>query len=365
MPDQTRWALIGTGSIAARFAADMHHSRAGRIVAVGSRSAERAAGFAEKLGPDIVSGCFEDLLRRDDIDAVYLATPNEAHGRQALQAIAAGKPVLVEKPFALSAEEARTVAEAGRRAGVLVMEAMWMRFTPGIVRLKRLVDEGRIGDIRRLDISVAYPQPFDAASPLYDPVKGGALLDLGVYPLSLAVHLAGLPRSVDATVIRAGNGAIAVAGLLLGYDQAIATLSCGFDVEGANEAVVTGTAGIASAHRPVLCPPLISLRQTGGVEPDTAPGEPGEAAAPPHPLVRPLTALSALRPLVGRLATRRYPTLHIGTGLQYQADHFSLCLQQGWTESPVMPLDETAAVLDLVERAAAGARDNAAARLQP
>jgi predicted dehydrogenase len=358
MPDKTRWAVLGTGAIAARFAADMHHSRQGRIVAVGSRSSERAAGFAANLGPGIVTGSFQTLLAQDDIDAVYLATPNERHGEHALAAIAAGKPVLVEKPFALSAAEARTVAEAARQAGVLVMEAMWMRFTPGVVRLKRIIEEGRIGDIRRIDISVAFPQPFDPASPLHDPVNGGALLDLGVYTLSLAVHLAGLPRSVQATVVEAPNGAIAAGGMLLGYDGALATLSCGFDAAGANEAVVTGTSGVARAHRSVLCPPMISLRQTGRTEASALDEVPVAPAAPTSPLA----ALSSLRPLVAGLKTRRYPTLFLGSGLQYQADHFSDCLRQGLTESPVMPLDQSIAVLDLVERARSAARDGGAAR---
>ena len=349
MPDKTRWAVFGTGAIAARFAADMHHARNGRIVAVGSRSSERAAGFAAHLGPGIVTDSFAALLRRDDIDAVYLATPNERHGEHALAAIAAGKPVLVEKPFALSADEARTVAEAGRAAKVLVMEAMWMRFTPGIVRLKRLVDEGRIGAIRRIDISVAFPQRFDPSSPLYHPVHGGALLDLGVYPLSLAVHLAGVPRSLETTLIKAPNGAISVAGMLLGYDDAVATLSCGFDAEGANEAVITGTAGIIRAHRSVLCPPMLSLRQTDGAD------APVVAEKPVAPAASPLAALSSLRPLVAGLKTRRYPTLFLGSGLQYQADHFSECLNQGLVESRVMPLDQSIAVLDLVERAMAAA----------
>lgn len=355
MPDKTRWAILGTGAIAARFAADLRHSRLGRLAAVGSRTPERARAFADQFGPGIAADDIDTLLACGDIDAVYLATPNERHGAQALTVLAAGKPVLVEKPFAVSAAEVRQVADAARQSGLLAMEAMWMRFTPGIVRLKRIVDEGHIGALRRIDVALAYPQAYDPASPLYDVNTGGALLDLGVYPLSLAVHLAGIPRSIEATLVRAPNGAVAAAGILLGFDGAVATLSCGFDAEGRNTAVITGTEGIVETQRPVLSPPMLSLRRTG--RPSSA-GPDRQAGLPPISASRPAAALQSLRPLFAGLRTQRFLTLSRGSGLHHQADHFSVCLQEGITDSPIMPLGHSVAVIELVERAmaAAGAR---------
>ena len=151
-----RWAILGTGAIAARFAADMRHSRSGIVHAVASRTPERARAFAARLGPGVLAGTPDAILSRADVDAVYVATPNAAHLAGALMALEAGKPVLVEKPFAASASEARTLAEAARSAGLLAMEAMWMRFTPGIVRLKRLVDEGALGRLARLDAALSF-----------------------------------------------------------------------------------------------------------------------------------------------------------------------------------------------------------------
>ena len=343
---QTRWAVFGTGGAAANFASDMRHAKLGRIVAIGSRSLERATAFAALAAPGAVCGSFDALLRRDDIDAVYVATPNDLHREHALAVIAAGKPALVEKPLATSPQEAGEIAEAARQAGVLAMEAMWVRFTPGIVRLKRLIDNGAIGEIRRMEISVSFRHAFTAKSRLFDPTGGGALLDLGIYPASLAVHLAGMPDSVQATRIPAPTGAVMAAGMLLRYPAAIATLSCGFDVEGANEIVIVGSKGIITAHRSALCPPMISLRRLS----DAAAAEERQEAAPLRAKSR-LARLPSLRLLASAVKTRRYPTLYAGSGLQYQADHFSECLRQGLTESPVMPLDQSIRSLEIIEQA--------------
>lgn len=349
-----RWAILGTGAIARRFAGDMRFCRSGAIVAVASRRPERAAAFAAALGPGVASGTAGEMLALAEVDAVYVATPNERHAPDALAAIAAGKrAVLVEKPFALARSDVEEVAAAAREAGAFCMEAMWMRFTPGIVRLKRLVAEGAIGEIVSLQAGVSFARAYDPRSRLYSPEGGGALFDLGVYPVSLALHLCGRPDSVSAARLAAPNGAIRQASLVLGYPEALASLHCSFDAAGANEAVVTGTRGILTAHAPMLCPPTISLRPT-------APGTAAEAEAgaadraPAFPSRPRFGRARALRQMLSPLNIRRhrrYPTLFEGSGLQYQADHVAACLAEGRLTSPVMPMEETAEAIAILRRA--------------
>ena len=341
-----RWAIIGTGGIARRFASDLRYSATGRLVAVGARSPEKAAGLAAVAG-DAVSGTIAAVIARPDVDAVYVATPNAAHVELALQVLAAGKPVLVEKPLATTAAGARAIAEAAGDAGLLAMEAMWMRFTPGIVRLKQLVDEGAIGEIRRIDAGLAYAARYAPDDPLFDPVSGGALLDLAVYPASLAVHLAGPADATMGQLRRYPNGAVAAAALATRHGDILAGLSCGLDAEGPNEAAITGTGGVITLHRSMLCPPMLSLREL----PPAPVKSPVEAGAPLPRIARP-ARLGAMRQIASGLKLRRIPTLFASTGLQYQADHFAQCLARGLTDSPVMPLADSTAVLEILEAAA-------------
>lgn len=343
------WAIVGTGIVARRFAADMRFSATGRIAAIASRSAARAADLAAAVGPGVAAGSLDEILARPDVDAVYVATPNEMHAEHALAVISAGKPVLVEKPFALATQDAEHVAEAARARGVFAMEAMWMRFTPGIVRLKKLVEDGAIGEIVSLGADLSFAAPGDPANRLLDPASGGgALNDLGIYLVSLALHLLGEPTDVAAVSLGGPSGVDRRTALTLSYPGAVAQLGCGLDAEGRNEATVVGTGGVAATQGSFLCPPVISLRRTQA--PPSASRE--EAAALPNVGRGRLPAVkAALRPL----RTKRFATLFEGSGLQYQVDHVAACLAEKRIESPVMPMRETIAALRIVEAARAAA----------
>ncbi|WP_279483064.1 Gfo/Idh/MocA family oxidoreductase [Aureimonas sp. SK2] len=341
------WAVIGTGAIAHRFCSDIRYSRQGRIKAVASRDPARARAFAAGLGVGVTGDALDAVLADPAVHAVYVASPTAQHRDHALAAIAAGKAVLVEKPLAASAAEAEEIAEAAACAGVLCMEALWMRFTPGVRAAKRLVDAGRIGPLRGLDAHLSYPNAFDPRSRLFDPAQGGgAHLDLGVYPLSLAFHLLGTPGEVSHGVVRAPNGVPMAGGLVLTYREAVATLGFGFLAEGRNDAVVTGASGRLGLQAPFLCPPSLSIRTASpAVRPDAE-------SAPPLPAVRHglRGALPALKALTRPLRERRVPTLYEGTGLQYQVDHFAELLAAGETDSPVMPMRQSIEVLRVLDR---------------
>ncbi|SJZ95834.1 Gfo/Idh/MocA family protein [Consotaella salsifontis] len=348
-----RWAIIGPGAIARRFAADMRFSATGTVAAVASRAPERAGAFAVTLGPDVAHGSVDAVLARNDIDAVYVATPSASHASLACAALAAGKPVLVEKPVATSVADAERIAGAAADAKLLVMEAMWLRFTPGIVKAKAMIDAGAIGKLHSINASLGFSQLYRPERSIFDPHHGGALLDLGVYGLSLALFLAGPPLAASGQMRRFDNGAVASASLSLRHGRALSTLSCSLESEGSNEAVIAGSGGVIRIGRPFFCPPLLSLRCTAPIVAEA------NEDKDPSPLGRrpAIARLGAIRQMLSSVKQRRIPTLFSGTGLHYQADHFAECLALGRIDSPVMPMADSIDVLKIIEEVTASASD--------
>lgn len=346
MTGKLGWAVVGTGGVALRFAGDLRFSATGRVAAVVSRDAARGRAFAARLGAAVPVRTFEEALADPDVGAVYLASPNACHAGQAAASLRARKPVLIEKPMAVDAAEAAAIRDASLAAGVLAMEAMWMCFTPGIARLRSLVRSGAVGEVRFLDAQLSYDHAPEPASRLLDPARGGgALLDLGVYPVSLAHHLLGPPDEVQALSLGTATGAEAAGAVLMRHGTALSTLRYGFTAEGSNTAVVTGRSGVIAVARQMLCPPALTLRATAGPRPPSA-----EAAAPGsrHPYAR------FARNLLGLARSRTVLTPYRGTGLQYQADHFAGLLSRGLVDSDVRPLAEACAVLGIIDAAKAG-----------
>ncbi|WIB58865.1 Gfo/Idh/MocA family oxidoreductase [Curtobacterium sp. MCLR17_007] len=221
-----RWGVIGPGEIANDFTGTLHANSDQRVVAVGSRSAERAAAFAARHGVPSAHDSYEALVADPAVDVVYVASPHPQHLEHALLAIAAGKHVLVEKPMTTSGADTRRLAAAAREAGVLAMEAMWTRYLPGTTVVARLLADGTLGDVRLATVDVGWPHdPADPGDRMFDPAAGGgALLDAGVYSHWFARFATGAPvtsRTTGAvsdggvdlqsvTVSRATGGAQAV-----------------------------------------------------------------------------------------------------------------------------------------------------------
>lgn len=204
-----RWGILGAGGIAAAYVTDLLGSQGmgpeGReaglsVVAVGSRDLATARGFADRFGIPTAHGSYADLVADPSVDAVYVATPHVFHREQALLAISAGKHVLVEKPFTVNAAEAREVFAAAERAGVIALEAMWTRFLPQNHRLREILRSGLLGELRLFTGTHAQALPSDPRHRLNDPaLGGGALLDLGVYPVAFALDVLGVPTGVHAS----------------------------------------------------------------------------------------------------------------------------------------------------------------------
>jgi predicted dehydrogenase len=194
-----RWGILGPGRIAHRFAREARQHTAQVLTAVGSRSAPRAETFAQEFSIERAYGDYEALVADPEVDAIYIATPHSHHRETALLAISAGKHVLIEKPLTRNAHEAREVFAAARAAGVFVMEAMWTAFLPHMLELRAVVDRGEIGRVVGLAADHGQMLNFGPTHRLLNPeLAGGAILDLGVYPISFAHHVLGQPETITA-----------------------------------------------------------------------------------------------------------------------------------------------------------------------
>lgn len=301
-----RWGVLGTGWIAQRFTEDLLLLPGHAVSAVGSRSRNTAETFAGRYGIERALGSYEQLVADDEVDVVYVATPHTSHLAHATLGLEQGRPVLVEKPFTTNTADSRRLVALARDRGLFAMEAMWTRFNPLVGRLRRLVAEGAIGDVTAVCADFGFISPYDPAHRHWSPeLGGGAMLDLGIYPLSFAWMLLGAPQSIQATAATAPTGVDANTGVLLGYASgAVALLHCNLVSDSPWTAVVTGTEGRIELPHPFFSPHTLVLHRRG---------KPSE--------------------------TFRIEVL--GNGYAYQAQEVARCLGAGDRESPVMPLDET------------------------
>jgi predicted dehydrogenase len=337
MSDRTfNWGIVGTGGIARQFAADLRLVPDARLAAVCSRDEARAAAFAAEFGVARSCADLDGFLADVTIDAVYLATPNSVHANQAVAAIKAGKPVLVEKPFAVSAAEARGIAAAAERRGVFAMEGLWTRFLPAVREAKRLVDEGRIGKVREIRAELAYRRTEAVDGRLFRPeLGGGAALDLGVYPLSLAVHFLGRPTAVSGVTRIGPSGVDVRTDFRLGFDGAEARLSCGLDHDGDNRFAIVGSEGALRLEAPFLKAQRLTLFSRGSAKAALSGG--GRSL---------LSRAAARLPLPGR----EVRSLSFdGIGLRFEVEEVMRLVRSGATQSAVMPLADSTAVLEIID----------------
>ncbi|HEX2904622.1 MAG TPA: Gfo/Idh/MocA family oxidoreductase [Jatrophihabitans sp.] len=261
-----RWGFIGAGGIAATVATDLAGTAGNELVAVAAREQPRAAAFAARFGARRAYGDYAELVEDPDVDVVYVATTHPHHKEQALLAIEAGKAVLIEKPVCLTAADARAVFAAAERAGVFAMEAMWMRTNPLIRQAGALIAEGAIGDVRSVRAEMSLGRPYDPADRLYDLANGGgALLDLGIYPITFAWLWLGKPDSFQVTGSLAATGADATVALQWGYrDGREAQLWCSAPLPGPYRGLIQGSAGWIEFHDRFYTPSGFTLATVDG-----------------------------------------------------------------------------------------------------
>jgi predicted dehydrogenase len=305
-----RWGILGPGGIARAFTSDLRTAGLD-VAAVGSRHRETAEAFAADFGIANAHGSYEELVADPGVDIVYIATPHPAHAANALLALEAGKHVLVEKPFTLNAVEAEAVREAAAARGLLAMEAMWTRYLPHMVRIRELVASGALGEIRALTADHTQSLPTDPAHRINAlELGGGALLDLGIYPVSFAWDILGEPLSIVASA-RIGDA---------GSDTEVAT-------------IMAHASGALST----------SLSASRGAGPNTASIIGTEARIDIDRVWYTATSFRLVGP-DGAVREEFHSEIE-GRGMQFQALAAERYLAEGRTDSEILPIDETVAIM--------------------
>ena len=226
---KVRWGIIGLGNIAEQFARDLPKSNTGSLVAAASRDRAKAEQFCAEHGGQAIAG-YEELLRRDDVDAVYIATPHDSHITWAHRSLAAGKPTLCEKPLGLNQGEVLDLYGFAARQGTLLVEALMYLMHPRMHLAKSLIDEGAIGEITGFSSSFGFAFPFTPDHRLYDRARGGGgIVDIGIYPLTAARYFLGEPLALSGHARLAPSGADAEAQAILSYENFDAHLHCAID----------------------------------------------------------------------------------------------------------------------------------------
>lgn len=305
-----RWGILGTGFIAGLQTQDLVDNGF-TVQAVGSRTADSSRRFSETFGIPTAHGSYEALVADPAVDAVYVATPHTLHYTHALLALNAGKHVLVEKPFTVNAREAQELAALAEAQGLVVLEAMWSRFLPHMARLREIVAEGSLGQIRKVTASHNQNLPKDPAHRLNDPaLGGGALLDLGVYPVSFVFDILGAPDTIRASAAMTATGVDRQTAAIFEYpDGQQALVDCALDTASNNRAAIIGTAGWIDIEPTWYSPtPFTRYDNQGNV----------------------LERFD--RPVTGR-------------GMQYQAAELERLIRAGLTAGTVLPPAESVAVM--------------------
>lgn len=310
-----RWGVLAPGRIAGAFADAIARNTRQRLVAVGSRSLERAQVFAAQHGAERAYSSYEQLVDDPDVDAVYVASPHSEHRAQALLAIGAGKPVLVEKAFARNAGEASEVIAAARSANVFVMEAMWTRFLPQSDVIAQLLTDGALGTVTTVLADHGQYFDVDPQSRLFDPdLAGGAMLDLGVYPVSFASFVLGRPHQVVASGSLTATAVDAQVSMVLTSGEAQACLNTTLSSKTPTTASISGTVACIEVSGPFYGPAVLTLTANDG-----------------RRLVRPEDSITGHQ------------------GLCFEAAHLAQMVADGVTESPLLAPAETISVLQTID----------------
>lgn len=305
-----RWGILGTGRIAGEFAEGLTSIPDARIAAVGSRTHASAERFGRSHGSPRCHGSYRELAEDPDVDAIYVATPHPLHRENTLLCLEQGKPVLCEKPFAMNASEARSMVATARDRKTFLLEAMWTRFSPVMARVRSLLHDGALGEVRQLHADFGFRTDVDPGGRLFDrALGGGALLDVGVYCASLAQMVFGeVPRDIQGLAHLGSTGVDEQCAWIQRYGGGqLAILSAAIRTETAQGATIYGSEG--SLHIPEFW----------------------------HPD----------RLLLGE-AEERFEVQ--GNGYQYQALEVQRCVREGLTESPMLPLDESIEVMETLDR---------------
>jgi len=303
------WGILGPGGIAQAFAKDLTFLEGHTIGAVGSRSLTNAQNFANTFG-GTAYGSYEELVADSGIDAIYVATPHPAHHDNVILALNAGKPVLCEKPFAVNAKQAQAMVDAAAKNKVALMEAMWARFLPHYAKVREIIASGVLGPILSIHTDHGQRLADQGIARLVEPqLAGGALLDLGIYPISFAHMILGNPISITSSAVMTDKGVDAQTSMIFNYDNgAQAILTTTMIEQTPCRAVVAGLDGWLEIDRTFYNP-------------------------------------ASMRVILNDGTVTEYPSAYTGHGLREQAEAFKQIVQSGEVESKILTWKDTVDIM--------------------
>lgn len=319
MGDTVRWGILGTGGIARAFALGLQRAPGAVLAAVGSRTLDSAQRFARELGIEHAYGSYEELANADDVDIIYIGTPHPMHAANSLLALGGGKAVLCEKPFAMNRREAGEVVALARARNLFLMEAMWTRFMPALAEVRRIMDSGEIGTVTQVHADFGFSATTDPEHRVNKrELGGGALLDLGIYPLSIACALLGKVEKVQAQAIMTGSDPDVAVDATTAFTMrheggTLSVCSCSIRARSASELIVSGTGGSIRMHRMFHLAERITVELQDG-------------------------------------SSRTIPTPWLGNGYTHEAIEAGRCLREGLIEHPLMTHEDTLSIMSLLDR---------------
>lgn len=313
-----RWGILGCGKIARKFASDLKWVTHAELVAVGAREQSTANEFARNFQVKYKHTNYQSLAENPEVDVIYIATPHAFHHEHTLLCLKNKKAVLCEKAFAINLRQAKEMIEVAQKENVFLMEAFWTKFLPHYQKMKMMIAEKKIGNIQNIAANFGFIPTEPIAPRIYDPkLGGGSLLDIGVYPVFLALDLLGSPDEIEAVMTTSGQGTDSQCAMQLKYHNgALAQLFSTFNSNLSTGADIAGDCGrIRLTHR--FHGPTTILEYYPGII-DTREIIPFEAAK--------------------------------GNGYEYEAQHVTDCLANGLTQSPIVKFSDTLLLMETLDR---------------
>ncbi|MFW9993530.1 MAG: Gfo/Idh/MocA family protein [Candidatus Odinarchaeota archaeon] len=313
--NKVNWGILGTGQIAELFARGLTTLSDANLLAVGSRTRQTAEKFGDTYNISRRYYSYEELATDPDLDVIYIATPHNLHHENSMTCLEHGKAVLCEKPFTINAALARQVIKKARKKRLFLMEAMWTRFFPIHIELRRLLGKKTIGDVRMIMADFGFKGEINLDNRLYNPhLGGGALLDVGIYPVSLSSMVFGAPSRIASMAHMTSTNVDEQIAVILGHGNGqLAVLTASIRTDNQKEAYVIGTKGRIKIHSPWHCSEKMTLFISG----------------------------------------KKEETIHLpytANGYNYEAAEVMKCLNEGKIESDIMSLDETLVIMETMDR---------------
>ncbi len=323
MTDKIRWGIMATGGIATQFARGLLNLQSAQLAAVASRTEQKARAFADKFSIGKYYSSYEQLAEDPDIDAIYIATPHPMHCENTVMCLENKKPVLCEKPLAVNAEQARKMITAAEQNNTFLMEAMWTRFLPVVIRVREWIKQGLIGEPKMLIADFGINPPRDPKARNLNPqLGGGALLDLGVYPVSFASMLFGPEPPIEiASVAHIGStGVDEIDVISLKYpNQCAASINCSMIANTPRLAVIAGSEGLIKVGPPFWGAVKAVIEKTKSFN---------------YEIVKEFTQ----------------PMAFDSVGLIYQVEHVQPDIIEGRIQNEIMPHSESITIMETMDK---------------